>query len=107
MYGVLGKFGAHKRGQTLEFYSPTRDTFTELETDGPNFAVGVSIPKLNFTGGGTIAVHMYIWDRGEIRQVKFVSPYTIGTAPSARRAVSRMVEAVVAHDSRARVRQGR
>jgi len=98
LYGLKGKFGSLARsftqmgGNSFEYFTPRDDSpFSSLDQDKPDFSVGVNIPKFAGTGGGETTVHMYIWDRGNHREVALVSPHTIGSAPSARKAVAHIL----------------
>lgn len=70
------------------FFTPTGadDPFAAIHGDKPAFEVGVLIRK--FYGGGAGAgttVHMYVWDRGDYRDVTLYSPHDMfGSSRSGR-----------------------
>jgi hypothetical protein len=80
LYGKGGKLGARLRGQSgLNYFTPQDDSpFSALDDDKPAFSVGAVIPKYSGGGGGNMVIHMYVWDRGEQREVALVSPHTMG-----------------------------
>ena len=113
LYGLKGRFGSLARsftqpgGNSFEYFTPRDDSpFSSLEEDKPGFSVGVNIPKFAGTGGGETTVHMYVWDRGSHREVVLVSPHTIGSASSAKKAVSRILTELSQHDSDLQVVDG-
>lgn len=105
IYGIGGKLGSFKRiikGQastSIEYYTPRDDSpFSSLDTDKATFTVGVSIPKFSSTGGGDVTLHMYVWDRGDHREVELLAPYTVGSAIASKRALDNLVTAVQSAD---------
>ena len=113
MYGGKAKLGAGLRrlsgqvptGQRLEFFTPKDDSpFASLETDQPQFSVGVSIPKFVGSGGG-IVLQAFIWDRGPHRETKIVTPYTVGSSSSSKTALAKLADAYRDADTSARVTQ--
>lgn len=104
-HSVGGRIGAAVRGggSGFELFEPDRDVFDALDDDPEDFAVGVFIPTLTGTSGGTVAVHMYVWDRADHREVRLVSPHgRISGATKSRRALEHFVEAITARDPGAR-----
>lgn len=81
------------------FFTPRDDgPFAALDTDPPAFTIGCNIPKMtNSAAGACNTIHMYVWDRGNHREVEFYSPHgMLGGGSSAklvRKAISRFQEA--------------
>jgi hypothetical protein len=91
----LGGFAAQMTGKDQSgYFTPTDDSpFSLLDDDKPNFSVGVLIPKFNAGGqGNAAALHMYVWDRGESREVRLISPHNFGGGAHASRLVGKAVE---------------
>jgi hypothetical protein len=87
------------------YFTPTDDSpFSSLDDDKPDFSVGVMIPKFNAGAqGNAAALHMYVWDRGESREVHLLSPHNLGGGMHASRLVGKAVEAFQAADPSSRV----
>jgi hypothetical protein len=105
MFGAGKKVGAFFRtmsgyGDTkFEFFTPSSDSpFDALDDDQPAFSVGANIPKFSGTGGGTVTLHMYVWDRGGRREVLLASPHTLNTGHSANKAIERIVQEIQSRD---------
>jgi hypothetical protein len=114
MYGGSAKFaagvrrisGQMKTAQRLEFFKPTNDSpFSALDDDVEDFAVGVSIPKAVGTGGGSIVLQLFVWDRGDRREARVRSPYSIGSASSTRKALNALGLAYQEADPGAAIRE--
>ncbi|HEX5495684.1 MAG TPA: hypothetical protein VFX70_14025 [Mycobacteriales bacterium] len=78
---MIAGFGAKVAGNDQSgFFTPTDDSpFSMLNDDKPDFAVGILIPR--FSGavrGNVYALHMYVWDRGDVREVELFSPSRLG-----------------------------
>jgi hypothetical protein len=62
------------------FFTPTAgdDPFAAIDGNKPDFEVGVLIRKFygGANGAGT-TVHMYVWDRGDHREVALYSPHDL------------------------------
>ena len=74
----LGEIAARMKGNDNSgFFTPTNDSpFSGLDDDRPDFSVGVWIGKfVNGANGAGTAVHMYVWDRGDHREVHIISPH--------------------------------
>lgn len=57
-------------GETLSWYTPRDDSpFASLDQDRPTFSVGVGVPKAQGAHTNGTNVHMYVWDRGDHRDV--------------------------------------
>lgn len=98
---VLGRLGAKMAGKDQSgFFTPTDDSpFSALDDDSPDFSVGILIPR--FSGGvqgNTHALHMYVWDRGDARQVELVSPHGLGSGMWAGRLVAQTCAAFQSAD---------
>ena len=104
MYGAKEKFAKFVRGFTqvsnnFEYFTPRDDSpFSALDDDKPTFSVGVTVPKFAGTGDGEVTLHMYVWDRGTVREVMLASPHTFASGSSARRAVDRVLNQIRFHD---------
>lgn len=57
-------------GESLTWYTP-KDTsvFAVLDDDPPGFTVGVGVPKAQGAHAKGSNIEMYVWDRGEHRDV--------------------------------------
>ena len=65
-------------GQSLNFYTPERDSpFAVLDDDPPAFSVGVAVPKAQGAHKNGTNVHMYVWDRGSHRDVALWAHHSI------------------------------
>jgi len=65
-------------GESLTFYTPQDNSpFASLNTDPPSFAVGVSVPKANGAHMHGTNVHMYVWDRGNHRDVTLAADHSL------------------------------
>jgi hypothetical protein len=57
-------------GETLSWYTPEDNSpFATLDDDPPTFGIGVSVPKANGAHLNGTNLHMYVWDRGNHRDV--------------------------------------
>lgn len=91
----LGGLGAKVNGKGVSgFFTPVDDSpFSGLDDDMPNFTVGVMIPKFNGGAqGNAAAVHMYVWDRGDVRELHLISPHGFGGGMHASRLISKFSE---------------
>jgi hypothetical protein len=98
---MLGGLAAKLNGKDQSgFFTPTDDSpFSRLDDDKPDFSVGVLIPKFNAGAqGNAAALHMYVWDRGDCREVRLVSPHGVGGGFHAGRLVDKAVETFRAAD---------
>jgi hypothetical protein len=88
MHGAAGRLGNSIRGMgplgrnDFEYYKPEGDQFAELDSDPPTFVVGVTIPTFTGTNGGSVTLHMCIWDRGGHRSVELSSPHGVVSGAS-------------------------
>ncbi|MBM0255998.1 hypothetical protein [Micromonospora sp. 4G55] len=82
------------------FFTPTDNSpFSGLDDDKPHFSVGVGVSKFNAGAKGNASfVHMYVWDRGDIREVLLACGHGIGGGGHARRSVDGFVRAFQAAD---------
>ncbi len=105
----LGGFAAQMTGKDQSgYFTPTDDSpFSSLDDDKPDFSVGVLIPKFNAGAqGNAAALHMYVWDRGESREVRLISPHSLGGGMHASRLVGKAVDAFQVADPSSRVSVG-
>lgn len=57
-------------GNSLGFYTPQDDSpWAALNDDPPAFSIGVAVPKAQGAHVNGTNVHMYVWDRGDHRDV--------------------------------------
>lgn len=78
-------------GQSLTFYTPEDDSpFAALNDDPPAFSVGVAVPKAAGAHQHGTNVHMYVWDRGNHRDVALWAHHSIAGGAHA----SQLFEAV-------------
>ncbi|WP_431927152.1 hypothetical protein [Micromonospora wenchangensis] len=103
---MLGGFAAKLNGKDQSgFFTPSDDSpFASLDDDKPDFSVGVLIPKFNAGAqGNAAALHMYVWDRSDRREVMFVSPHGFGGGMHSGRLVDRAVRTLQQADSTASI----
>ena len=71
----------------IEFFSPPRGQFDESGRS-PNWQGGALVPGHSKAWGATkMAVHIYVVDDGETREVQLVGPYRMGDKGSTERLV--------------------
>jgi hypothetical protein len=110
MYGIGAKLGHGARGMTsygedgFHYFTPQGDGFEAIASDPPTFEIAVHIPTFSYTAGGSVVLHMYVWDRGTHRQLRFVAPHGMvaGTKKS-RRQLEKLISAVQAGDPGAKI----
>lgn len=83
--GLRSKFAersARNRGndEFHGFFTPSNNSaFASLDEDQPDFTVGVGLAKGNVVsgagGGDADIIHLYVWDRGDYRELELYSPY--------------------------------
>jgi hypothetical protein len=57
-------------GESLSWYTPQdKSVFASLNDDPPAFAVGVGVPKAQGAHANGTNLEMYVWDRGDHREV--------------------------------------
>ena len=83
------------------FFTPSDNSpFSSLDSDKPTFMVGCNIPKMfNSSQGNAATIHMYVWDRGEHRDVEFTSPHGMMGGGSAAKLVRKMIASFQQTDS--------
>lgn len=65
-------------GDSLSFYTPEDDSpFAALNDDPPAFSVGVAVPKAQGAHANGTNVHMYVWDRGDHRDVALAAHHSL------------------------------
>ena len=92
---------------TADFFTP-RDTgpFAGLEEDPPTFTAGTFI-RNGAAAANPTELHMYVWDRGDQRQVAVVADHGLMTgAVHAKRLVTQLADMFKAQDARALVKFG-
>lgn len=101
--GLFAKMSG--RGGDLEFFTPRDDSpFSALEADKEDFGVGVHIPKMSGGGAGAVrTVQMFVWDRGQMREVLLVSPHSAMEGSGARKLVDSFVRSFTTRDSGLRI----
>ncbi len=78
-------------GESLTFYTPEDDSpFAALNDDPPAFSVGVAVPKAQGAHQHGTNVHMYVWDRGNHRDVVLAAHYSLTGGSHA----TKLIEAV-------------
>lgn len=68
--------------------------FAAVSDDPPTFSVGTHI--LKFVGGGAgegTTIQMYVWDRGDHREVTLISPHKLTGGMRSTRFLAKFVEA--------------
>lgn len=85
----------------LEFFKPVDDSpFSELDSDPEDFAVGVHIPKMSGGAKGAVrTVQMFVWDRGDWRQVTLVSPHGMTEGRGANKLIESFVRSFQIRDT--------
>ncbi len=91
----LGEIGANVNGRDIDFgfFKPMADpVFGSLDNDPPSLSVGFSYGA-GITGqfGNSRVLQMYVWDRGNRREVTFFAPHSIAGGAQAGRAVNKAV----------------
>jgi hypothetical protein len=65
-------------GETLSWYTPEDDSpFAALNDDPPSFSIGVAVPKAQGAHQNGTNVHMYVWDRGGLRDVALLAHHSL------------------------------
>ena len=65
-------------GESLTWYTPEDDSpFAALNDDRPHFSVGVAVPKAQGAHMHGTNVHMYVWDRGDHRDVLLLAHHSL------------------------------
>ena len=65
-------------GDSLTWYTPEDNSpFAALNGNRPTFAVGVSVPKAQGAHLHGTNVHMYVWDRGNHRDVVLAAHHSL------------------------------
>jgi hypothetical protein len=105
MHGVAGKVAHVGRSMSRHatkgfgYYRPHGDEFSVLDDDLATFEIGVHLPTFSGTNGGGVTLHMYVWDRGDHREVQLVTPHgVISGASKSKRRLRQFVEAIQQHD---------
>lgn len=79
----------------LEYFTPPSTPFDSVE-GGPSWQAGVLIPGYNKARGARkMAVHIYVVDHGDKREVQLVGPYGIGDKGS----TDRLLQSIASHFS--------
>ena len=110
MYNGSAKFGAGFRrltgqggGHGLRFFTPDDSDNPFARLDAATFSAGVSIPKFAGSGGGDVVIQMFAWEREGGRELKLITPYTIGSASASKKALQEVTAAFRAADREAQV----
>ena len=86
------------------FFTPNDNSvFSAIDDDRPDFTVGVGIAKGNLMhgtrSGDADVIQLYVWDRGNSRELHLFSPYTGLGKGRSEKLVQRFVNAYQAADS--------
>ncbi|GAB3810408.1 hypothetical protein [Micromonospora zhanjiangensis] len=103
---ALGGFAARvNRKDNSGFFTPTDNSpFSSLDDDKPAFAVGVGIPKFNAGAQGNVGtLHMYVWDRGDFREVQLFSPHGLGGGMHSAKLIRKAIDTFRAADQSAKI----
>jgi hypothetical protein len=105
---AIGEFAAKLRGNDNSgFFTPTFDSPFAAVDGVPDFAVGVFIGKLIGGGDGAgTAVHMYVDENGDRRDVQIVSPHTLTGSLRSARLARKILDAFRVADPRLVVTDG-
>jgi len=105
---MIGEFAAKLRGNDHSgFFTPTFDSPFAAVDRVPDFAVGAYIGKLIGGGDGAgTAVHMYVDDKAERRDVQIVSPHTLTGGMRSARLARTIFDAFQSADPRLVVTDG-
>lgn len=80
-------------GESLTWYTPEDDSpFAALDDDRPAFSVGVAVPKAQGAHINGTNVHMYVWDRGNHRDVVLAAHHSLAGGAHA----SQLIDAATA-----------
>lgn len=94
-FSRLGETAARVNNRSVDFgfYTPDETPFTSLDDDPPKFTVGFTYGA-GFTGqfGNFRTMHMYVWDRGEKREVHLYVPHSFAGAAHAKRSLRQAFE---------------
>jgi hypothetical protein len=78
-------------GEMLSWYTPQDNSvFASLNDDPPHFTVGCGVPKAQGGHANGSNVEMYVWDRGERREVVLWAHHSLTGASHA----TKMMDAV-------------
>jgi hypothetical protein len=76
----------------LEFFTPNSSPFDSV-TGQPTWKAGAFVPGFSkMYGASKMAVHIYVADRGEKREVQLVGPYGMGDKGSTERLLQSIAE---------------
>ena len=79
----------------LEYFTPSSAPFDSVD-GGPAWQAGVLIPGYNkVRGARKMAVHIYVVDLGDKREIQLVGPYGIGDKAS----TDRLLQSIASHFS--------
>jgi hypothetical protein len=83
---LIGGLAAMRgNGGGIEFFTPSDGPFDDL-AEGPAWKAGAFVPGHSKMHGATkMAVHIYVVDEGNRRQVQLVGPYSVGDKGSTER----------------------
>jgi hypothetical protein len=109
--GLTAKFGeltAKVAGNDQSgFFTPTFDSPFAGIDGTPDFAVGIYIGKwVNGASGAGTAIHMYVDEDGDLRNVQIVSPHTLTGATRSARFARKFLEAFQAADPKLQIQDG-
>jgi len=100
MYGAKEKLARFvRRLESIKYFTPRETPFDALDDDKEKFSVGVTFPKFSGTGGGVVTLHMYVWDRGDVREVELYSPHSLDGSVKARQVINKVLNELRKHDS--------
>jgi hypothetical protein len=86
------------------FYTPTVDSPSAVLEELPTFMVGIGIPKVSAGAAGNVNhVHMYVWDRGDHREVELFTPHGLTGGAFADQRLAKFVPFFTAKDPSAEV----
>ena len=69
-------------GESLTWYTPEDNSpFARLNDDPPAFSVGVAVPKAQGAHQHGTQLNMYVWDRGDYREVAILVYWMITVLP--------------------------
>jgi hypothetical protein len=99
MYGTKERFARFMRRQEpISYFTPGETPSGALVDGDGTFSVGVMIPTFASAGGGVVALHMYVRDKGDSREAELYCPESEGGSAQARQAINRILSEMRAHD---------
>lgn len=104
LHGLGGKFASIARSltpaQSAKFgYFQPRSTGHAEPGDPPSFVLGAVIPTFDGGNGQSVVIQMYVWDRGQYRDVQLITPHgLVSGAMKSKRRLAKLIQTFQAAD---------